>query len=32
MSEMQKIKSNKIRCRRCGEMPESVSAHDFKFC
>lgn len=32
MSEMRKIKSNKIRCGRCGEMPGSVSAHDFKFC
>lgn len=32
MSEMRKIKSNKIRCRKCGEIIESVSVHDFKFC
>ncbi len=32
MSEMRKIKSNKIRCRNCGEIIERVSAHDFKFC
>lgn len=29
---MRKIKSNKIRCRKCGEIIESVSVHDFKFC
>lgn len=32
MSEMRKIKSNKIRCRNCDEIIESVSVHDFKFC
>ena len=29
---MRKIKSNKIRCRNCDEIIESVSVHDFKFC
>ena len=29
---MRKIKSNKIRCRKCGEIIESVSVHNFKFC
>lgn len=32
MSAMRKIKSNKVRCRNCGEIIESVGVHDFKFC
>lgn len=28
----QKIISNKIMCRRCGEMIESKTVHDFKTC
>lgn len=27
-----RILINKIRCRRCGEILESVSMHDFKIC
>ena len=23
---------NKIRCKKCGDIIESVSVHDFKFC
>ena len=26
------IKRNAIRCRKCGEVIESRSVHDFKFC
>ena len=29
---MEKIKINKIRCKRCGDVIESKTAHDFKFC
>lgn len=29
---MEKITVNKIRCKRCGDVIESVSVHDFKFC
>lgn len=29
---MEIIKRNAIRCRKCGEVIESESAHDFKFC
>lgn len=29
---MQKIISNKIRCNYCGDVIESYSRHDFKFC
>lgn len=29
---MRKIKVNKIRCKRCGDIIESTSVHDFKFC
>ena len=29
---MRKILVNKIRCKKCGEVIESVSVHDFKFC
>lgn len=29
---MEKIKINKIRCKRCGDIIESKTAHDFKFC
>ncbi len=29
---MEKIKVNKIRCRKCGDIIESLSVHDFKFC
>ncbi len=27
-----KIIRNKIKCKRCGEVIESESRHDFKFC
>ena len=29
---MNEISCNKIRCLRCGEVIESISIHDFKFC
>lgn len=29
---MEKIKVNKIRCKRCGDIIESKTGHDFKFC
>lgn len=29
---MQKIIRNIIRCKHCGDIIESVSVHDFKFC
>ena len=29
---MKKIISNKIRCRKCGDVIESKTVHDFKFC
>ena len=29
---MRKILVNKIRCKKCGDVIESVSVHDFKFC
>lgn len=29
---MRKIKVNKIRCKKCGDIIESTSVHDFKFC
>ena len=29
---MEKIKINKIRCKRCGDVIESKTVHDFKFC
>ena len=29
---MEKIKVNNIRCRKCGDIIESLSVHDFKFC
>lgn len=29
---MVKIIHNKIRCKKCGEIIESFSVHDFKFC
>ena len=32
MFEMQNIKRNAIRCRKCGEVIESTYAHDFKWC
>ena len=27
-----KIIHNKIRCKKCGDIIESISTHDFKFC
>lgn len=27
-----KIRTNKIKCRKCGNIIESTSVHDFKFC
>lgn len=29
---MEKIIENKIKCRKCGDVIESVSTHDFKSC
>ena len=29
---MRKILVNKIRCKKCGEVIESKSVHDFNFC
>lgn len=29
---MQKIIHNRIRCKKCGAIIESMSVHDFKFC
>lgn len=29
---MRKIAVNKIRCKKCGDVIESKSVHDFKFC
>lgn len=29
---MRKIFVNKIRCKKCGDIIESKSVHDFKFC
>ena len=30
--EKKKIRKNKIKCLRCGDIIESTSVHDFKFC
>ena len=30
--ERKTIKTNKIKCRKCGDIIESTSVHDFKFC
>lgn len=27
-----RIKTNKIKCKKCGEIIESISVHDFKWC
>ena len=27
-----KIKTNKIQCKFCGEIIESIHGHDFRFC
>lgn len=29
---MVKIIHNRIKCKKCGEIIESCSVHDFKFC
>lgn len=29
---MVKVIINKIRCKKCGDVIESTSVHDFKFC
>ena len=29
---MEKIVTNKIRCKKCGDVIESIHRHDFKFC
>lgn len=29
---MQRIYSNKIKCRHCGDIIESTHIHDFKWC
>ena len=31
-NSMIKIMVNKIRCKKCGDVIESKSVHDFKFC
>ena len=31
-NSMIKITVNKIRCKKCGDVIESKSVHDFKFC
>ena len=30
--DMKKIVKNAIRCKYCGDVIESTSVHDFKFC
>lgn len=30
--EKKNIKVNKIKCQKCGDIIESTSIHDFKFC
>ena len=30
--KMFKIKTNKIKCNKCGDIIESYNVHDFKFC
>ena len=27
-----KIRTNKIKCKKCGDIIESTSVHDFKWC
>lgn len=29
---MRKIITNKIKCKKCGDIIESAHRHDFKFC
>lgn len=29
---MFKIRTNKIKCNKCGDIIESLSVHDFRFC
>ena len=29
---MRNVLVNKIRCKCCGDMIESISVHDFRFC
>lgn len=29
---MQKILVNKIKCKKCGDVIESITQHDFKYC
>lgn len=29
---MRKIKHNRIRCKKCGDVIESFTIHDFKWC
>ncbi len=29
---MQRIKVNRIKCNRCGDIIESTHRHDFKYC
>ena len=29
---MEKTLVNKIKCKKCGDVIESMSVHDFKFC
>jgi hypothetical protein len=29
---MKKIISNKIQCKKCGDIIESKTTHDFKYC
>ena len=27
-----RIRTNKIKCKKCGDIIESISVHDFKWC
>lgn len=29
---IEKIRTNKIKCKKCGDIIESISVHDFKTC
>lgn len=29
---MMKITTNKIKCKKCGDIIESIHVHDFKYC
>ena len=29
---IERIRTNKIKCRKCGDIIESIDVHDFKWC